>query len=258
MPAPRLTLIHVPVSHYAEKARWALDYKRIPHTRRWPPFGLHPAVCLLLTRGRHQTVPVLVIDGEGVGDSTEIISRLEGSFPDPPLYPADPAERRRALELEAHFDEELGPYVRRMVYHHLIADPSSLAELAAHQAQYSSPATIGLVQRFVKLLLDRRFSTGSREAAEAAEVKVVVALDRLEAELGGRDYLVGEAFSVADLTAAALLYPLALPPQSPWRPSNLPKAWTRFHYEHRDRPAMDWIAAMYRRHRSAAGHAVTL
>ena len=75
--ASRPTLIHVPVSHYSEKARWALDYKRIPHTRRWPPAGFHPLVTYIVTRGAHQTVPVLMIDGEGVGDSTEIIRRLE-------------------------------------------------------------------------------------------------------------------------------------------------------------------------------------
>ena len=74
-------LCHVPVSHYSEKARWALDYKRIPHTRRWPPGGFHPVVTFILTRGKHQTVPVLVMDGEGIGDSTEIIRRLEERFP---------------------------------------------------------------------------------------------------------------------------------------------------------------------------------
>lgn len=247
------TLIHVPVSHYSEKARWAFDHKRVPHTRRWPPFGLHPPVCLLLTRGRHQTVPVLVLDGEGVGDSTEIIRRLEERFPDPPLYPSEPAERRRALELEEHFDEELGPYIRRMGYHHLLSDPRALTEIAAHQAQYIRPATRRAVERFVKLLLESRFGADSAEAAETAEAKVVAALDRLEAELGGRDHLVGDTFTVADLTAASLLYPLVLPPQGPWRPSYRPEAWTRFQDEHRGRPAMEWIAATYDRHRSPAG-----
>ena len=51
---------------------------------------------------------MLVRDGgEVVADSTRIIERLEAVQPDPPLYPADPAERRRALELEELFDEEI-------------------------------------------------------------------------------------------------------------------------------------------------------
>ena len=44
------------------------------------------------------------------------------------------------------------------------------------------------------------------------------ALDRLEAELQPSGYLVGERFSVADLTAAALLAPVVLPPEFPYRP----------------------------------------
>jgi glutathione S-transferase len=239
----------VPVSHYSEKARWALDYKRIPHTRRWPPGGFHPVATWILTRGRHQTVPVLVMDGEGIGDSTEIIRRLEERFPDPPLYPADPGERRRALDLEDYFDEELGPYVRRMAYHHMVSDPDLLSELALHQVQYGHDALLGVSKPILKRFLDLRFSTSSPARAEEAERRVVAALDRLDAELEGREYLAGDSFSVADLTAAALLYPFVLPPGSPWRPSRLPDAWVRFSEDNRGRPCHDWVTAMYGRHR---------
>ena len=245
-------LCHVPVSHYAEKARWALDYKRVPHTRRWPPGGFHPLVTWILTHGAHQTVPVLVMDGEGIGDSTEIIRRLEERFPDPPLYPADPDERRRALELEDYFDEELGPYVRRMAYHHMTTDPDLLAELALHQVQYGHRATLGITKQVLKRFLDLRFATGSPELAREAEDRVVAALDRLDAELEGRQYLAGERFSVADLTAAALLYPFVLPPQTPWRPSRLPEAWVRFSEANRGRPCHAWVERMYRLHRVPA------
>ncbi len=39
---------------------------------------------------------------------------------------------------------------------------------------------------------------------------------RLEAELDGREFLCGDALSVADVTAASLLYGVALPPEGPW------------------------------------------
>ena len=245
----KLTLIHVPVSHYAEKARWALDHKRIPHTRRWPPGGLHPVVTWLATRGAHQTVPVLIADGEGIGDSTAIIAYLEQRFPDRPLYPADSEERERALALEDWFDEELGPYIRRMVYHHLAADPELLTELTLQQVQYAYEPAIGVANAMLKRFMDLRFSTQSVEKAEAAERKVIAALDRLEAELAGRDYLAGDRFGVADLTAAALFYPLFLPPQTPWRPSRMPERWHDLTAEHGDRPGLQWAAEMYRRHR---------
>jgi glutathione S-transferase len=245
----RPELVHVPVSHFSEKARWALDYKRVPHVRRWPWGGLHPLVSLLLTRGRHHTVPVLVIEGEAIGDSTAVIRRLEERYPQPPLYPPDPVDRRRALELEDFFDEELGPYVRRMAYHHLTRDPELLPELTAHQIQYARRATMGLHNRLLKTFVDLRFSTGSHERAEAAERKVSEALDRLDAELDGREYLTADGFSVADLTAASLLYPLVRPPQTPWQPSRLPDAWIAFEEAQRGRPSLAWAAEMYRRHR---------
>ena len=245
----RVTLIHVPVSHYSEKVRWALDWKRIPHARRWPPGGLHPLVTWLVTRGRHQTVPALIMDGEGIGDSTAIIRRLEERFPDPPLYPGDDAERRRALELEDWFDEELGPYIRRLVYHQLTSDPDLLAELAMHQVQYGRRAALPVTKRVLARFLDLRFATGSPEKAAAAEAKVVAAIDRLDAELDGREYLAGSRFSVADLTAAALLYPRVRPPQAPGRPTRLPESWHRLNAEHGARPGVRWAAEIYRRHR---------
>ena len=39
--AHRPTLWHIPVSHYNEKVRWALDWKGIEHERRAPPPPLH-------------------------------------------------------------------------------------------------------------------------------------------------------------------------------------------------------------------------
>src|SRR5262245_35418139 len=102
-------------SHFNEKARWALDWKGIPHVRRSLLPGWHVARIAVLT---WQTqVPVLVLDGgEVIADSTRIIARLEALRPDPPLYPTDETERRRALELEDFFDEQLGPHIRRAFF----------------------------------------------------------------------------------------------------------------------------------------------
>jgi glutathione S-transferase len=101
------TLWQIDVSHYSEKARWALAWKGVEHRRRSPVPGAHMAVALWLTRGAHYTFPVLGIDGRRIGDSTAIVAALEELHPEPPLYPADIAARRRALELEEFFDEEL-------------------------------------------------------------------------------------------------------------------------------------------------------
>src|SRR5262249_19627585 len=117
-------LWHLKVSPYNEKVRWALDYKHVPHARRAAVPGRHRAIARELTGGH--TLPVLVIGGEAIGDSTRIIEALERPHPEPALYPADPTERRRALEIEDFFDEELGPYLRLLVVHHALESPKLL------------------------------------------------------------------------------------------------------------------------------------
>src|SRR3954470_8934865 len=91
-------LWHLKVSHYNEKVRWALDYKGIPHVRRAADPGRHRAIARRLTGAA--TFPVLLLDGEPIGDSTRIIEALERRDPEPALYPSDLEARRRALAIE--------------------------------------------------------------------------------------------------------------------------------------------------------------
>src|SRR5262249_23382753 len=108
------------MSHFNEKARWALDWKGIPHVRRSLLPALHVPRILWMTG--QKSVPVLVLDGKAIADSTRIIEALERLRPDPALYPTDDAARRRALALEEYFDTELGPHIRRALFHALLPD----------------------------------------------------------------------------------------------------------------------------------------
>src|ERR1700738_264587 len=94
MDAPLLW--HIPLSHYSEKARWALDYKRIAHHRQ--VLGADYLIRAWRATGRG-TLPILFLDGRAIGDSTHIIAALEERYPEPPLYPRDVAARQRALAL---------------------------------------------------------------------------------------------------------------------------------------------------------------
>src|SRR6185369_14807829 len=86
-------LWHFTVSHFNEKARWALDFKRLPHVRHALLPGLHFARVLRLTG--QTAVPVLVLDGQAIHDSTRIIAALEHARPEPPLYPVQESDRAR-------------------------------------------------------------------------------------------------------------------------------------------------------------------
>jgi glutathione S-transferase len=190
------------ISHYVEKVRWALDYKRVPHIRRTLLPGLHALKTKRLT-GDTSTAPVLTIDGRSIGDSTRIIAAIEERWPQPPLYPEDAAHRRRALELEAFFDEELGPHIRRAFYNELLPQPELVVPLFTHRRPF--PARILLRAGFpmLRVAMRRRFEI-TAESAAASRAKIVAAMDRLERQISSSGYLVGESFTVADLTAAAL------------------------------------------------------
>ncbi len=62
-------------SHFNEKARWALDYKGIAHVRRSLLPGPHIPKVKMMTG--QTTVPVMVMNGETIFDSTRIIAALD-------------------------------------------------------------------------------------------------------------------------------------------------------------------------------------
>lgn len=248
----RPVLWQLRISHYNEKVRWALDYKRIPHTRHSMLPGAHQLKARRLAGVA--TTPVMSIGGRGVGDSTAIIQALEERWPEPPLMPADADERRRALELEDFFDEQLGPHIRRAVYQELLPHREVVLPLFTSGASRASRALLEVSFPLLRAGMRRAMKIHPEPAARS-RAKTVAALDRLEAELDGRDYLVGDRFSVADLTAAALFYPLVLPPEFPYaapRWEDLPESARGFIGPLRERPGARWVAEIYRRHRLPA------
>ena len=237
-------------SHSNEKARWALDHKRIAHERRSVLPGLHVMRARRLYGG--ETLPVLVLGGETIPDSARIIAALEQRHPDPPLYPAPGGDRERALELERHFDEELGEHVRRALFQDMLPDAGVSVEVFTH----GQPRAPRLAYRALFPLLRpvfRRALGITPASAELGRSKILTGLDRIEAELGAGGYLVGDRFTVADLTAAARLSPIVRPPEFPYRlPERWPPAVEEFRDSIRDRPAFRWAEEIYRRHRGSS------
>jgi glutathione S-transferase len=219
------------------------------------------AVALWLTRGQQNTFPVLRLDERNIGDSTAIIEALETRWPDAPLYPEDPAERRRALELEDHFDERVGPQVRLLGWHELRKDPEMMAEVSQAMAPgplRTLPGSQAVAGRFGAVFTQLRYRVAADEAADAARRDVLAGLDRLEAELdaAGGEYLAGDRFSVADLTAAALFYPIVNPPEGPQiLPEEPPGDFGAFQESVADRPGFKWVEETFRKHRQPAATA---
>ncbi|HEX8074820.1 MAG TPA: glutathione S-transferase family protein [Thermoleophilaceae bacterium] len=247
---PTPVLWHLKVSNFNEKARWALDFKSVPHVRRAVDPGTHRRIARKLTGGT--TFPVLVVDGEAIGDSTRIIEALERMRPNPPLYPSDPADRRRALELEDFFDEQLGPYTRMLLLHRLLEDPDLLRETFA--PDLSIPRR--LVGRVTFPALRRRVIADfglDEQGVERAYEKLRAAGARVRAELQPSGYLVGDRFTVADLTLSALASPVVAPEQFPYpQPQRGHPLVAPVRAALQEAGILDFARTMYARHRGAS------
>jgi glutathione S-transferase len=208
-PAPRL--VTIPISHYCEKARWALEGADIAYREERHIQGIHRRASR--RAGGSGTVPVLVTPERAYGDSAEILAWVDQRLPqERRLFAGEPAQVAMAEVLCARFDEVLGPAGRRLIYVRMFAHERKLALAFNNQGvpfwedrfvRAGWPA----FQRLVARALD------IRPGVEAQDEDVVWREFDHVAELlaDGRPYLCGERFGGADLTFAALCAPVLLP-----------------------------------------------
>jgi glutathione S-transferase len=240
-------LWHLKVSHYNEKVRWALDYKRIPHIRRAAMPGTHAAIANRLTGGR--TLPVLELDGNAIGDSTRIIEALEHRQPEPPLYPVDPEQRRRALEIEDFFDEELGPHARVLAIHHMLPDARLFLGAFAPDLPWTRRIVARATYSRLRVQIARDMGI-TEDRLHLAWTKCHAACERFNAELQPNGYLAGDGFSVADLTVAALVSPIVAPEQFPYpQPQREHPRLASVREVLQAYGLYDWAREIYARHR---------
>jgi glutathione S-transferase len=210
-------------SHYVEKVRWALDYKGVDWSAvDVDPFTKHQMQHLqcktTLDSGcRLYTVPAIHDEATGsvVGDSSEILAYLERIYPTPALYPAEAMEREEVARWMQWLDSTLGLAARRLGYTQIALEyPGLLAELfvprivAAGGGRNFKERLAGAI---IAGVLARRFRFLHNRADrvfEQLEQCLLIAAQRLSS----RDYLVGDRFSAADLTLAALLRPAMVVP----------------------------------------------
>ena len=164
------------------------------------------------------TLPILFIDGKAISDSTTIIETLEGLQPAPPLYPPNRETCKRALELEDFLDEELGPAARTAVVGWAFYnDPKLAIRVLSTGMPKSAQSFIARAIPVFKPFYTWRHKIRP-DNIDAARAKVRECLDRIESEIQPSGFLAGDRFSVADLTAAALLAPIVQPKDLEFKP----------------------------------------
>jgi len=250
MEPSRVVLHQFVSSHFNEKARWALDWKGVPHRRITYFPGPH-ALAMQRLSGQRAT-PVLVLDGEVIAGSARIIAALERRFPERPLVPGDPKLAERARALGAHFDDEVGPAVRTAVFSVLIREPDQLCRTFSQGKPAWSSALYRALFPLTRPIIGRANGVTDAANIERAFAISEAALDQVAREASASGQLVGDAFSVADLTCAALLAPLVAPDHPDMRPpAPRPPALEAFLARFASHAGVAWVREQYRRHRPA-------
>jgi len=241
-------LITIPFSHYCEKARWALDRCDLRFTEEGhlPLFHYLPA----RRAGGGRTVPILVDGKTVIADSTEIVAWADAQR-DGALLPTNAPDRSDALMLEDDFDTHLGPATRRWAYFQIMPNKDLDAYVTKGVPRWETlalkatrPIAIALLKRGLKI---------DAEGAERSRAKIEDTFARIDNHIAdGRRFLVGDKFSVADLTFAALAAPVLMPDNHPteFPPlSELGEAARAQIVKWRQTPAGQFGLRMYRDHR---------
>ena len=242
-----LRLITIPISHYCEKARWALERAGLPYREERHVQGIHRMAAR--RAGGGATVPVLVA-GDGVlGQSREILAWVDRRLPSAGrLFPADAGERAEVERLCARFDDELGPKGRRLMYAHMLADRrlalrfnnQGVPRWEDRAIRHGWPLAASFIRR----------ALGIRPGVEAADEAAVWREFDFVAGLleDGRPHLCGERFGAGDLTFAAMSAAVIVPPRYGVRlpqPEQLPPAMAALVRRAREHPAGRYALSLF-------------
>jgi glutathione S-transferase len=207
-----LRLVTIPISHYCEKARWALERVGTPYREERHVQGIHRLAARQAGGGR--TVPVLVTPDGAIGESQDILRWVDARSPsEQRLFPERAADRSEVERICDRLDGELGPRARRLIYVHMLTQ----RELALRFNNEGVPAwedrTIRsgwpIFRHFIVRVLGIR--PGIEREDEAAVWRELDHVAELLSD--GRPHLCGERFGAADLTFAAMSAAVTLPPE---------------------------------------------
>jgi glutathione S-transferase len=246
MTEPRPKLVTFALSHFCEKARWALDWHGITYDEiSWPP-GVH-VILAKRCGAKGTTLPILLTGSEVIQGSTAIIDWADTKAKNTVRSLTPGEQGAEAREIERRADEVIGIHVRRLAYSELLPGyANALKPALLHRSRGWHRVAGNLMWPITWRVMTRTYDTGPEAAAESRE-KLESELDWLDARLiDGRSFLVGEIFSRADLSVASLLANFAAGTKVPKQPKMiLPRTLATYIDRWRNRPVMLWVSRQY-------------
>jgi glutathione S-transferase len=225
-------LIQIYQSPWSERARWGFEFKGVPYEKQDYQVGAGEEELKKLT-GQAQ-VPVLLVNGTVIPDSTAILNWLEEHKPEPALLPRSDKERAEVMLWEELMDWVLGPQGRLRIAGRFLRSADAQMQQAG---QFFG-------QKY-------QYSPYAEEHAQATVNRILTILKHT---LADREYLVGNTFTRADLTTAAILAIVNPPPDELFFfPPPFREAFTdSLALDPAFAPVFAWRDQMYRKHRGKA------
>lgn len=242
-----MKLLEFPHSHFCEKARWALDY----HGISYQPVAILPGLHLWTVRrfAPKTSVPVLLDGVNAIQGSSEIIDFIDRGSASRPLTPANDKDRLECVTLENELDVRLGVPIRQILYHRLLAYPGFIRFCFTHTMSAPKKFAFRLSYPALRKKIYQVY-VKSDEAVEQARRTFDQTLDQLGERLEKSEYLIGDCFTRADMTACSMLSLLVLPKQHPLPWPSIPdpeiKAIRDSYSTH---PVYLWVNTIYENHR---------
>jgi glutathione S-transferase len=191
-----ITLYQYELSPFCDKVRRVLQVKGVP-------YRVAEVTILDTLKGRLKTLspaaklPVLDIDDERIADSTDIVRFLEARFPDPRLVPVGAREQALVHFFEDWADESLYFYEMHLRF----TLPHNAARWVPEASKFDNAIIRGIARAALPKAMAR--TTAAQGTGRKPLDVIKRDLDRhfhmLNCWLDGRDWLVGEELTLADI-----------------------------------------------------------
>jgi glutathione S-transferase len=240
------------ISHYCEKARWALDYLNIEYRLQ----HLSPITYGKFVRGlglADTSLPVLTTDSLTLQGSSRIIdwAQAQNRSEQRNLEVDANADISSAREIEQRLDDVTGVHVRRFYYADaLLNQPQKVRPIFCANLTWQEQLMLRLAWGKICKYMIRGLDLGVEQGRESRQI-IETELDWLDGLLADeRAFVLGDHFSRLDITAASLLSPLALPLQHPtYHNLQLPPGVAADVAGWQERRSIRWIGDIYRNYR---------
>jgi len=226
-----ITLYHWEPNANSGKPMLALEEKGVPWTGHY---------INMLTFDQHQpeylavnpqgTIPAMTHNDRVLTESTAIMEYVDQAFAGPPLMPADAQDRWRARWWMKFMDQWLGPSFS------MIGWCTFIGPSLAHKTEAERTAMLARIPLPERRVAWRKALFAEFSEAELAESRRRIALGvaLLEEELGRREYVASNGYSLADINVFNSTYMLPVGNADLCSPELTPNIWR-------------WLKTVYRR-----------